>query len=177
MFDRPRGSLPILAFLLLLLPQSIFVIGDYLAIGIRFPFFRYQLVMQSVDVGGSTETTIAPSIITVVRELQFVLQGIVGSPFGKTALATYIWLAGLVVLIVAAILVISWQVLDKPSHAPYPGPLLFVAGGLFILWALVQFGPLFYGPVGYSIPVGIPFLWYCGYEFMRAAKAAKTEEE
>jgi hypothetical protein len=170
MFDRPRGSIPILV-LLFLLPQSVFVIGDYLAVGLRFPLLRAQLVMQSVTLsGGSTETTIAPSIITVVRELQFVVQGIVGSPFGKTAIATYIWVAGLAVLIIAAVLVISWQVLGNPDHARYPGPLLFLGGALFIVWAIVQFGPLFYGPVGYSLPIGIPFLWYCAYQFTEAAK-------
>jgi hypothetical protein len=35
---------------------------------------------------------------------------------------------------------------------------------------MIQFGPFFSGPVGYSIPLGVPFVWYCGYQFIQAAK-------
>ncbi len=170
MFERPRISYAIMV-LLFILPQSLYVIGDYMAVGIRFPLFRFQLVFQSISQpDGSITTTITPSIITVVREIQFIPSGIVGSALGRTAVATYIWMAGLIVLLAAAALVISWQVLDNPDHDRYPGPLIILAGGLFIIWAVIQFGPLFSGPVGYSIPVGIPFLWYCGYQFIQAAK-------
>jgi hypothetical protein len=169
MFDTPRRSLPLLA-LLFAMPQSIFVIGDYVAVGIRFSFFRFQMVFQSIpQPDGSLSTVTTPSIITVVRELQFIASGIVGSAFGRTAVATYVWLAGLIVLIAAAALVISWQVLDNPDHARYPGPLIIITGVLFLVWAMVQFGPFFSGPVGYSIPVGVPFLWYAGYQLMQAA--------
>jgi MFS superfamily sulfate permease-like transporter len=99
--------------------------------------------------------------------------GVVGSAVGRTAIATYLWLAGVIILIAAAVLVISWQVLDNMGHARYPGPLIIVTGVIFLVWALVQFGPLFYGPLGYSIPVGVPFLWYSGYQFMQAAKKAE----
>ena len=172
MFEKPRWSLLILV-LLFLVPQSFFVIGDYIAIGFRFPLFRIQLVFQSIAMpSGEITTFITPSIITVVRELEFISMGAVGSSLGKTAVATYIWLAGAVLLVAAAVLVLTWQVLENPSHAPYPGPLIIAAGALFILWAMVQFGILFSGPVGYSIPIGIPFLWYCGYQFMKAGKEA-----
>ena len=172
MFDRPRGSLPLLV-LLFLIPQSLFVIGDYMAVGIRFPLFRFQAVYQSVNTTAGVETTLVPSMFTIVRELQFVLMGVVGSAVGRTAIATYLWLAGVIILIAAAVLVISWQVLDNMGHARYPGPLIIVTGVIFLVWALVQFGPLFYGPLGYSIPVGVPFLWYSGYQFMQAAKKAE----
>lgn len=174
MFDRPRTSLGILA-LLLLLPQSIYVIGDYLAIGVRFPFFRLQMAFQTVSgSGNSTGTDVTMSTITVARECQYIFAGIIRDFLGKTAIATYIWLAGLAVLILAAVLVASWQFLDNDGHARYPGPLILISGGLFLTWGMVQFGPLLFGPAGYSIPVGVPFLWYCGYRFMQEAKG---EEE
>ena len=170
MFDRPSRSLPLLA-LLFIVPQSLFVIGDYIAVGIRFPFFRFQLVFQVItQPDGSLTTAITPSIITVIKEMQFIPSGMVGSALGRTAVATYVWLAGLIVLLASAALVLSWQVLDNPDHNRYPGPLIFLAGGLFILWAIIQFGFFFSGPVGYSIPLGVPFLWYCGYQFIQAAK-------
>jgi hypothetical protein len=169
MFDRPRTSLGILA-LLLFLPQSIYVIGDYIAIGIRFPFFRLQMAFQSLSgSGNSTSTDITMSTITVAREFQYIFGGIIRDNLGKTAVATYIWLAGLVVLILAGALIISWQFLDNDEHARYPGPLLLISGGLFLLWGMVQFGPLLYGPSGYFIPVGLPVILYTGYQFLQAA--------
>lgn len=157
--------------LLFILPQSLYVIGDYMAWGIRFPLFRYQLTFQSIsEVGNGTAGNVLVSIITVVRELQYISLGNVGGVLGKTALATYIWLAGLMVLFAAAALIISWHLLDNPYHAKFPGPLIIVAGVLFLVWAMVQYGPLFSGPSGYSIPIGVPILWYCGYQFMQAAK-------
>lgn len=174
MFDRPRTSLGILA-LLLLLPQSIYVIGDYLAFGIRFPFFRFQLAFQSVSgPGDGAAGNLTVSTITIMRELQFISMGFVGKVLGKTAIATYVWLAALGFLILAAVLVISWQFLDNREHAQYPGLLILVSGGLFLLWTMVQYGPLLFGPSGYSIPVGLPVFLYTGYQFI---EAVKEEEE
>ncbi|MDD1665005.1 MAG: hypothetical protein LUQ32_06585 [Methanomicrobiales archaeon] len=170
MFERPRISYVIMA-LLFILPQSMYVIGDYMAVGIRFPLFRYQLTFQSISgVGNGTAGTVLVSIITVVRELQYISLGNVGGALGKTALATYIWMAGLVVLFAAAALILSWHLLDNPDHARFPGPLIIITGVLFLIWAVIQYGLLFSGPSGYSIPVGVPILWYCGYQFMQAAK-------
>ena len=170
MFDRPRTSLGILA-LLLLLPQTIYVIGDYLAVGIRFPFFRFQLASQSVSgYGNGTAGNLTVSTITIMRELQFISTGMVGKALGKTAIATYVWLAALGVLILAAVLVISWQFLENSGHARFPGPLILVAGGLFFVWGMVQYGPLLFSSSGYSIPVGLPVFLYIGYQFIQAAK-------
>jgi len=173
MLERPRGSLPILA-LLLLLPQSVYVIGNYLAIGIRFPFFRFQASSLS-GLNPGTMDLGRVSVITVVRELRYLTSGIIpwttsSGRFNSTAIATLIWLAGLVLLVLSAGLVISWQVLGNHNQAKIPGPLIIVAGLLFLLWAITQYGLLFFGPSGYAIPVGVPVLWYCGYQFIQAGK-------
>jgi hypothetical protein len=167
MFEKPRTSYAVM-LLLFLLPQSLYVIGDYLAVGIRFPLFRWQ----EANIEG-----MRTSIISVFRELQYIFGGNVGSPWGRTAVATYIWLAGVILLCAAACLVISWHYLDNPDHARYIGPLLFITGGLFLLWGLVQYGVFFSGPSGYFIPVGLPILLYCGWQFMQAAKAAEAEAD
>ena len=170
MFDRPRTSLGIVA-LLLLLPQTVYVIGDYLAVGIRFPFFRLQVAFQSATgQGNATAGNLTASTITIMRELQFISSGMVGKALGKTAIATYVWLAALGVLILAALLVISWQFLNNPGHARFPGPLILLAGGLFFVWGMVQYGPLLSSSSGYSIPVGLPVFLYIGYQFSKAAK-------
>ena len=59
MFERPRISY-IIMVLLFILPQSIYVIGDYMAVGIRFPLFRYQ-DLQSIS--GMSTGIISVSII------------------------------------------------------------------------------------------------------------------
>jgi hypothetical protein len=166
MFEKPRISYAVM-LLLFLLPQSLYVIGpgpEYLAVGIRFPLFRWQ------------ESGFGTSIISVVQELQYVFNRTVGSLWGRTAIATYVWLAGVILLFAAAALVISWHYLDNPDHAGYIGPLLFITGGLFLVWGLVQFGLFFSGPSGYAIPIGVPILWYCGYQFMKDAKEEAAPE-
>jgi hypothetical protein len=161
MFEKPGISYAVMA-LLLVLPQSIFVIGDYLAWGIRFPFFRWQ------------DSSYGTSIIPLNREIMYVMSGQIG---GRTAIATWIWLAGFLLLVAAAALVISWQFFGNRGHARYPGPLIVITGILFLAWGFVQYGPLLSGPGGYAIPVGVPVLWYCGWQFMRAGKAAAGGEE
>jgi hypothetical protein len=156
MFEKSGISYAVIA-LLVVLPQSLYVIGDYIAWGIRFPLFRYQ------------DSTFGSSIIPLTNELGYVLNGTVG---GRTAIATCIWLAGVILLLAAAALVISWHGLGNPDHARYIGPLLFLAGGLFLTWGLVQYGLLLSGPSGYAIPVGVPIIWYCGWQFMQAGKLA-----
>ncbi len=105
-----------------------------------------------------------------VQDVQYVIRGTVGGFTSRTALATYSWVAGIVVLVAAAVLVLSWHLLENPDHARYPGPLIIVSGVLFLAWGMLQYGPLFSGASGYSVPVGVPILWYCGYQFILAAK-------
>jgi hypothetical protein len=157
MFEKPRISYPVMA-LLFVLPQSLYVIGDYIAWGVRFPLFRWQ------------DSAYGTSLIPLTRELEYVVGGQLG---GRTALATGIWLAGLLALVAASVLLISWHQLSNPGHARYIGPLLFVAGGLFLAWGMVQFGLLLSGISGYAVPIGVPILWYCGWQFMQDVKAAE----
>jgi hypothetical protein len=162
MFERPRISYAIMV-LLFILPQSLYVIGDYTAAGIRFPLFRYQ------------DSSYGSSIIPINREVGYITSGIIKwttstGNYNPTAIATWIWLSGLVVLFAAAALIVSWHFLDNPDHARFPGPLIIITGVLFLVWAMVQYGPLFSGPSGFSVPVGVPILWYCGYQFIQVAK-------
>ena len=163
MFEKPRISYAILV-LLFILPQSIFVIGDFMAWGIRFPLFRFQ------------DSPLGSSVIPLNRELGYVTSGTIkwtGSYGGlnPTAVAPWIWLAGVLALVAAAGMILSWHLLDNPGYAVFAGPLVILSGVIFLVWAVVQTGSPFIGPSGYSIPVGIPFLWYCGYKFMRVAKS------
>jgi hypothetical protein len=164
MFRQPRYAYAVMA-LLIVLPQALYVIGDYMAVGIRFPFFRWQ------------ESAYGTSIIPVTSEVAYLQSGIIGwttlaGGYNRTALATVVWIAGLAVLIAAAAMVISWHLLGNSGHARYAGSLLIATGILFLLWGMVQYGPLLHGPTGYAIPVGVPVLWYCGWQFMKAAEAA-----
>jgi hypothetical protein len=162
MLERPFTAY-IIMVLLFILPQSLYTIGDYMAVGIRFPLFRYQ------------HSVYGPSFIPVTGEVGYIASGIIkwttpaGTP-NPTAIASWIWLSGLAVLFAAAALILSWHLLNNPDHARFPGPLIILAGFLFLAWAMVQYGPFFSGPSGYSVPVGVPILWYCGYQFMQAAK-------
>jgi hypothetical protein len=162
MFEQPRVSYAVMV-LLFILPQSLFTIGDFMAAGIRFPLFRWQ------------ESGYGASIIPINKEIGYLSTGIIKwtTPAGginPTALATLVWVAGLVVLLGAAAMVMSWHLFSNPDHARYPGPLLLLAGALFLAWGMVQYGPLLSGPTGSSIPVGVPVLWYCAWQFMQAGR-------
>ena len=156
MFEQPRFSYPVLA-LLLLMPQGLFVVGEFMAWGIRFPFLRWQ------------DSAFGPSVIPLNRELTYILNGTVG---GRTAFASGVWLAGVILLVAAAALVVAWQSFGIAGLASYPGPLVALTGVFFLAWAMVQYGPLLSGPSGFGIPFGVPLLWYCGWQFTKDGKEA-----
>lgn len=122
------------------LPLQCFIIGDNQGLGIQGAVYRYQITGNGI------------SLIPVTHEIGYVMNGIYQ---GKTALSVILWGVGTLVLVCT--LLLSFIRVNRINH-----PILhFTLAGTFsscilYLGSLVfQYGILFSGPAGISLPVGI----------------------
>lgn len=138
--NTPPRTLGLLAACLLA-PLTVFTIGDFLGAGLRFPLVLYQ------------DTVYGTSIIPLWREISYVTSGLIG---GRSALAILLWTLGTLLLIVAAcLLVFRWY-----EEGQRPVALLIAgAGAAFLASCVAQYGPLFHGPAGFCVPVGVPLVF------------------
>lgn len=133
--------------LLLLIPLNIYCIGDYLATGIQWALFRYQI------------SALGNSLIFVNRDLLYVAGGILK---GSSATSTLTWIAGTVCLVAALVVLIWTAVTDAGKRVRYSGALTILAGFLFFAAMLVQYGPALANQHGYALPVGVPIVIVTG---------------
>ena len=138
-----RSLLSALLTAVILLPANIYVIGNAIGAGIRFPLFLYQ------------DTTYGASLIPVWREISYVTSGTIG---GRSALSILLWVLGTALLIAA---IVYFAVKREDCYEAFRKPLaLLVAGGAvaYLLSCVAQYGPTFYGPAGFAVPVGVPLI-------------------
>jgi hypothetical protein len=133
----------------LLIPINYYVIGDWSGNGIQWALFRFQ------------ETYLGTSLILITQDVGYVIFGILGSRTGTSVL---VWYSGSAVL-VAAFLITAYRFyveqtfnIDKRLHL-----LPFFACFLFCLSCILQYGIMFKGPAGISIPIGIPVIIIAGF--------------
>lgn len=144
-----RSLLSALLTAVILLPANIYVIGNAIGAGLRFPLFLYQ------------DTTYGASLIPVWREIFYVTSGTIG---GRSAISILLWVLGTAFLIAA---VVYFAVKREDCYEVFRKPLaLLVAGGAvaYLLSCVAQYGPTLYGPAGFAVPVGVPLIlavaWY-----------------
>jgi len=125
-------------------PLQGYVIGNDLGVGIQGAVFRYQV------------TGSGNSIITLAQDLSYVTSGIYS---GKTANSVILWIAGSGVLVFTTILsLIFWNRLPRQYLKVIMMGLLG-AGILYLGSCVAQYGLLFSGPAGISLPFGICLLF------------------
>ena len=137
-------------------PINVYLIGDSLGAGLQFALVRIL------------ETDFGWSVIPIWRELQFVTGGIIT---GRSAISILLWLIGVVLLIAGAISLVS--------HRKYGrrGVMVYGLGcALLMVSTMVQYGPLFHGPPGVAIPIGLPLLVVIGYLLWKDADAGAVDE-
>jgi hypothetical protein len=133
----------------LILPLNIYLIGDALGTGLQWALVRYQ------------QTYLGTGIIPVTRDIGYVLSGLMA---GYSGLSLIIWSLGTLLLIVAFLLVISTACHEHSCRYTRYSPFLTVlAGILFLMSCMLQYGISLYGPAGFSIPFGVPVLMVIGY--------------
>ena len=102
------------------------------------------------------ETYLGWSIISIWREFQFVTDGIIT---GRTAFSILLWIGGVACSS-------PWQRFLILSNRGYGrrGVIVYGLGcALLMISTMVQYGPLFNGPAGIAIPIGLPLLIVIGY--------------
>ena len=148
----------ILHAIILLIPVNIYVIGDRLGAGIQWPLFRYQ------------ETYLGGSLITIFSDAGYVIQGII---YGKTAFSIVLWILGAILLTMAFLMSLFPE---KSYSTRFRGFALIFGALLFLLSSFVQYGLLFHGPAGITIPIGIPVLLFLGVVLLKTGSATPLEE-
>jgi hypothetical protein len=152
-----------LSALLFFIPFNIYIIGDWLGIGIQFLIWKFQYSSQG------------NSIITILQELQYIISGII---YGRSAISILIWIISLV-FIVGSIFIICYY-RNELAGVNRAGLFLMFSGITLLLSLICQYGPLFHGPSGLAIPIGLPVLFVIGswmYMEGRKEEAGDDEEE
>jgi len=135
---------PLLSLALLLVPLNLYVIGDWLGTGVQWALFRYQ------------ETFYGPSLITLASDTGYVSSGLIA---GKTAVSFILWDAGAVILVASFIVILLAVAEGEERGIRYTGIAVAASGILLAASCIVQYGPLFAGPAGFSVPIGIPLVF------------------
>jgi len=141
-FDRRIA--PILPLVLLVVPLNLYVIGDWLGSGVQWALFRYQ------------ETFYGPSLITIASDIGYVISGLIT---GRTAISFILWDAGAVILVVSFLVLLLAVAEGKVHWMRYAGVAVAVSGVLLVASCIAQYGPLFAGPAGLSVPLGVPLVF------------------
>jgi len=130
----------ILCFIFFFLPLQVYIIGDFTGIGVQGATFRYQV------------SGYGTSLIPVTRDLMFVSSGIY---FGRTALSNILWALGTLLLTCTtlfALINVKDETVDWFRQISYG---LVSACLIYICACIAQYGLLFHGPAGFSLPFGI----------------------
>lgn len=151
----------ILQLLIFLIPLNIYVIGDWIGSGIQTLFFRYQ------------ETSLGNGFIFLHREIGFIFNGIIS---GKSAIASMIWMIGVVIICIAMLLLIAAYAHDELSFVRYAFLLNIGGALLFTIAILIQYGITLQGSAGIAIPIGIPIILAVAYMQYRWYVAAMNQE-
>jgi len=138
----------VLVLLLFIIPLNVYVIGEWIGTGVQWALLRYQ------------ETSYGVSLITLSRDYEFIISGFLT---GKTAVSIAFWITGTILFIIAfiALGVMVLEGMNEKKHLP--GLLVIASGILYLASCMTQYGPLFRGPAGFSIPVGIPLILAVGW--------------
>jgi len=137
----------------------IYQISNNLGAGLRFPLVLYQ------------DTVYGTSIIPLWREISYVTSGLIG---GRSALAILLWTLGTLLLIAATcLLVVRWY-----EEGQRPVALLLAgAGAAFLASCVAQYGPLFHGPAGCCVPVGVPLVFAVAWFVWQGEEGEEEEDE
>jgi hypothetical protein len=118
--------------------------GNGYGIGIQGAVFRYQV------------TPWGNALFSLTDEIQFVTHGVY---HGKSAFMVIFWAAGTVVLIAMTFCsLVYWNDLPR-QFLRYIIAGITGAGVLYLASCIAQYGPLFQGAAGMSLPLGVLILF------------------
>jgi len=164
-----RGFLDaLLLSLVWVIPLNIYIIGDWLGVGLQFCLFRIQ------------ETYPYFSFISVARELDFIIRLSMGL---RTQWSGIFWVSASVLISFATIFrLFQREILEllgkeyRQRFRVWIGALLSVSAILVLLSVVAQYGPLFSGKAGQAFPVGVPLLLAAGWYFLATPEGRAPAE-
>jgi hypothetical protein len=130
----------VLCLVFFILPLQVFIIGDYAGIGIQGAVYRYQI------------TDYGTFFFPITREMGFVYNGTL---WGRTALSVILWVSGTVLLACTTIFsfIHASDATKNYYHQVMYG--LVASCGIYLGSCIAQYGFLFHGSAGSSLPIGI----------------------
>jgi hypothetical protein len=133
--------LALLCVIFFILPLNLFIIGDYAGIGVQGAVYRFQ-----------SAAGYGTSFFPITRELSFVLNG---TYVKRTALSIILWALGTVLL--ACTMAFSFIHVNDKTVKFYQQMTfgLLAACACYMGSCIAQYGFLFNGPAGISLPIGI----------------------
>lgn len=133
----------IICIIFFVFPFQCYIIGDGVGIGVQGAVFKYQI------------TNYGNSLIPITSDIMYIVIGIYS---GKTALSIILWALGTVLLTVTTIFII----LHAKDLEIYRNRSIFISLSevccCYIASCIAQYGWLFNGPSGKSLPIGIIIL-------------------
>ncbi len=144
---HPRQTDILINLLLFVIPINIYVIGEWLGTGVQWALFRYQ------------QTYAGSNLLLISRDIEYITMGVFN---GKTALSVIVWMVAVILILISLILLVADQK-EKTVRRKHCGGILIGAGILFLASCMIQYGPLFNGPAGISIPIGVPAILIAGW--------------
>ncbi|MFA5330753.1 MAG: hypothetical protein WC342_00090 [Methanoregula sp.] len=142
-----RSPLLVLTSLALLLPVNIVGTTDFVMCGIQWGLVRY-----THEAGGDQLLSFSSELYSVVT----------GTLTSGNAPAAILWGTGVIILLAALFIniVSLWQMTGTWSRRA--GAVTIAAGFCFLVADIARYGPLFSGPAGWCIPLGIPAIFILG---------------
>jgi len=129
------------------IPINIYIIGDWMGVGIQWALFRYQ------------QTYLGTSLISFTNDIAYVHSGIIQ---GRSAVALLLWGVAVFLLIGSFSLNVVDVYKGRSGFLKYTFSGIIISGLLFLFTDIIQYGPSFHAAAGTCIPVGIPILVVLG---------------
>jgi hypothetical protein len=129
-----------LCLIFFVLPLQVFIMGDFMGIGVQGAVYRYQT------------SGYGTYFFPITREIGFVLNG---TYWGRTALSVLLWVSGTVLL--ACTILYAFLHVDDITQNYYRQVAcgLLVSCGMYLVSCIAQYGIFFKSMAGISLPVGI----------------------
>jgi hypothetical protein len=152
----------ILQCLVFLIPVNIYVIGDWMCVGMQWALFRYQ------------QSSYGNSLISIGNDLQYLHSGLLQ---GRTVVVTVIWIIAVCILILCLIVNLAKLQKQTPVYLQLASLGIIGAGLLFTVADLVQYSVLLHSNSGFCIPIGVPLILAVGWWGYRDARDLEKNPE
>ena len=140
--------LTFLLSILLLVPLNIVIMGDNRGELIQWAYFTF------------IASGFGLSFINIITSFEYLLHGVIT---GKSAVSSILWISGGLLSIFSVLFLIGN--INKSRIFLHISALVLITACLFLTSIIIQYGPLFHGPAGVSIPVGLPLMFFLSYWF------------